>query len=73
MPISFKSDNDKLNRMFSASLESIAYRQDRFDAGGIVESDHRQDNGFLYGGGKTCYPRVFLAKNLLAFGENETR
>ena len=47
-------DVKKLQAMLDASLESVAYRQDRYPTGGIVESDVRFDNGFVYGKGKTC-------------------
>lgn len=64
------TDNQKLNRMVKASLESIAWRQDRYTTGGIVESDERVD-----GGRKTywpyCWPREFVVKPLLDFGETE--
>ncbi len=67
-------DQEKLQAMLNASLESIAYRQDKYPTGGIVESDARFDNGFLYGGGKICYPRNALAAPLLYFGmENRLR
>jgi len=63
-----KVDREKLQAMLNASLESIAYRQDKYPTGGIVESDDRFDNGFLYGGGKACYPRTALAEPLPYFG-----
>ncbi|MCK4401102.1 hypothetical protein KAW08_02210 [bacterium] len=66
-----KTDNEKLNQMIKASLESIAYRQDKYLSGGIVESDDRWDNGFMYGKGKACYPRLFITQPLLEFGEFE--
>ncbi|MCD6377841.1 MAG: hypothetical protein J7L99_03195 [Planctomycetes bacterium] len=61
-------DVKKLQAMLDASLESVAYRQDRYPTGGIVESDVRFDNGFVYGKGKTCYPRNVLAEPLVFFG-----
>ncbi|MBA7500203.1 MAG: hypothetical protein GH144_01855 [Clostridia bacterium] len=70
-----KTDSEKFNQMIAASLESIAYRQDKYESGGIVESDDRWDNGFMYGiggnRGKACYPRVFITQPLLEFGEFE--
>lgn len=63
-----KTDIPKLNRMIDASLESIAWRQDRYDTGGIVESDERVDEGRkLYW--PWCWPRTFVVKPLLDFGE----
>ncbi len=61
-------NREKLQAMLDASLESIAWRQDKYPTGGIVESDERFDNGFLYGAGKACYPRTALAEPLLYFG-----
>ncbi len=67
----FNTDNQKLNQMVQASLESIAYRQDKFNTGGIVESDDRFNNGFLYGDGTCCYPRVWLVRSLITMGQIE--
>lgn len=64
-----RTDNVKINNMIEASLESMAYRQDLYSSGGIVESDKRVKGGGYYGAGMVCYPRVSYVIPWLEFGE----
>lgn len=68
-----KTDNEKINLMIEASLESIAYRQDKYKSGGIPESDPRVKGGGYYSNDRE--PRVFSINRvvpfLLEFGEVE--
>jgi hypothetical protein len=54
----------KLTQMCIASLESVFWRQDQYDTGGIVESDSRVDGGRkLYW--PWCWPRTYIVEPLL--------
>ena len=56
---------NKLNRMWSASWESIGWRQDQYPTGGIIESDERVDEGRkLYW--PWCWPRNMLVESMLS-------
>jgi GH15 family glucan-1,4-alpha-glucosidase len=55
---------DKLQKMWSAAWESIAWRQDHYGTGGIVESDERVDGGRkLYW--PWCWQRNYVVEPML--------
>ena len=64
----FETYHEPLLKMTTAALESVYWRQDKYPAGGIVESDERVDGGKkLYW--PWCWPRSFIVEPLLALKE----
>ncbi len=68
-PIFDKHENG-LRKMVEAGFESVYWRQDKYDTGGIVESDERVDGGRkLYW--PWCWPRTYIVEPLLSAGQYE--
>lgn len=66
----FEAFAGKIAEMSRAGLESVCWRQDKYNTGGIVESDERVDEGRkLYW--PWCWPRSYIVEPLLAAGEEQ--
>jgi len=62
-----EEDLHKLRNMCTAGWESICWRQDYYNTGGIVESDERVDEGRkLYW--PWCWPRTYVVQPMLRQG-----